>query len=160
MPLPLGSTTNVFLKFVHQNWKRKYRNYNWSLIIEKYSIWRYLIVIVNCFPGKFPLYKKIVIFDIFHKWPLTPILQKLHHSGTLRQGFTKSSREVFRSIQFSIFTSLVRVMVFNANFQQYFSYIVAVSFIGGRNYFFFVWKYRVKVTDICPCRREVQKMYF
>jgi hypothetical protein len=28
------------------------------------------------------------------------------------------------------------------------------------NNFFFVWKYRVKVTDICPCRREVQKMYF
>jgi len=24
-------------------------------------------------------------------------------------------------------------MVFNANFQQYFSYIVALSFIGGRN---------------------------
>jgi hypothetical protein len=28
------------------------------------------------------------------------------------------------------------------------------------NNFFFVWKYRVKVTDICPCRQEVQKMYF
>jgi hypothetical protein len=27
----------------------------------------------------------------------------------------------------------VRVMVFSANFQQYFSYIVAVSFIGGEN---------------------------
>ena len=37
-----------------------------------------------------------------------------------------------------VFTSLlrdmyVRVMVFSANFQQYFSYIVAVSFIGGGN---------------------------
>jgi hypothetical protein len=27
----------------------------------------------------------------------------------------------------------VRVMVFSANFQKYFSYIVAVSFIGGEN---------------------------
>jgi hypothetical protein len=34
-------------------------------------------------------------------------------------------------------------MVFNANFQQYFSYIVAVSFIGGGN-----WKYPVKTTDL------------
>ena len=42
-PMPSGSTQNVFLKFVHQNWKRKDRNYKWSLIIEKYSIWRYFL---------------------------------------------------------------------------------------------------------------------
>jgi hypothetical protein len=35
--------------------------------------------------------KKIAIFDIFHKWPLTPILQKLHHSGTLQQSFIEAT---------------------------------------------------------------------
>jgi hypothetical protein len=39
--------------------------------------------------------KKIVIFDIFHKWPLTPILQKLHHSGTLRQASLKHLGNIF-----------------------------------------------------------------
>jgi hypothetical protein len=39
----VGKYKKVFLKFVHQNWKRKYRNYKWSLIIENYSIWRYFL---------------------------------------------------------------------------------------------------------------------
>jgi len=32
-----------------------------------------------------------------------------------------------------MFIYLVRVIVFNATFKQYFSYIVVVSFIGGEN---------------------------
>ena len=76
MPLPSGSTKNVFLKFVHQNLKRKYRNYKWSLIIEIYSIWRYFLEsfikilreIMRCMKSKFyhtnlEVGKKLIYFN-------------------------------------------------------------------------------------------------